>query len=337
MYLCGNIRTDILPKDIVKPPSPNPIFMPEHARAMRGAGATLNDKAWEVLFDKLDVLKHVSENGYFDITSEQINTLSGRQSRLMTKIDFRENLPTQFKKHGLSILAYHNGVYRIAQNDPFIEIAPLGKVIPQKVFNTEDIVSFNADALTSEKKVLRMAARCGIIEAVCGEPVHDMNPDLHFSEKFDFEFQGCHYPVDGVQLEIDGVYEGAKRITAIEAKMGFRSNISLRQIAYPHLNLTKIANNRREIRTFVLLYEAPLLRFIPIVCAENVWRADHAEERVFELCTTSRDDYIDGVKPLLRNTEPEVSTVVKNFLFAKHKIASLFSAIKRQVIDTETI
>ncbi|MCT4688092.1 type II restriction enzyme [Vallitalea sp.] len=46
---------------------------------------TKNDKAWELLFQKYNIVNSVDKNGYVNIKSEQINEF--REARLMTKFD----------------------------------------------------------------------------------------------------------------------------------------------------------------------------------------------------------------------------------------------------------
>ena len=79
-------------------------------------------KSWENIFNRFDIVKEVKKNKYFDITADQIKAVDGKEARLMTKVDFRENLPKIMNEENLSILAIKNGLYRIAKNDPFIDI-----------------------------------------------------------------------------------------------------------------------------------------------------------------------------------------------------------------------
>lgn len=57
---------------------------------------TLNDKAWEKLFDKYNILEGIEKDGIMEITSKEINEF--REARLMTKFDHRSNLPILFEK-----------------------------------------------------------------------------------------------------------------------------------------------------------------------------------------------------------------------------------------------
>ena len=56
---------------------------------------TTNKEAWQLLFDKYNILEEINQNGYFKITAKQINEY--REARLMTKFDNSANLPELFK------------------------------------------------------------------------------------------------------------------------------------------------------------------------------------------------------------------------------------------------
>ena len=61
------------------------------------------------------------------------------------------------------------------------------------------------------------------------------------------------YHAEKVQLEVDGGYEGRGGIHLIEAKVGLKDNINLRQLLYPHLHYEKLF--RKLVKTYVLFYE----------------------------------------------------------------------------------
>jgi hypothetical protein len=42
---------------------------------------------------ELRIIERVNEQGFFDITADQIKKISKREPRLMAKIDFREYIP----------------------------------------------------------------------------------------------------------------------------------------------------------------------------------------------------------------------------------------------------
>ena len=84
---------------------------------MSKSGPSLNDKAWEILFEKYNILENIEKYGHFEISSKAINEV--REARLMAKFDHTINLPKIFVKHKLSILPITRGDYVIAKFDAY--------------------------------------------------------------------------------------------------------------------------------------------------------------------------------------------------------------------------
>ena len=81
---------------------------------------SLNDKAWEILFEEYKILPAIKKDGFIEIASTQINTV--RESRLMTKFDHINNLPNLFTENKLSILPLTRGRYIIGNFQTHEEI-----------------------------------------------------------------------------------------------------------------------------------------------------------------------------------------------------------------------
>ncbi len=62
-------------------------------------------QSWENIFSHYNILSKIRKNRFFDITADEIKAIDGKEARLMTKVDFRENLPNIMKAENLSILA----------------------------------------------------------------------------------------------------------------------------------------------------------------------------------------------------------------------------------------
>ena len=75
---------------------------------------SLIDDKWELLFDRYEIAKKVSESCLFSITADQIREY--KEPRLMTKFDTRESLPRVFGKN-LGILPVTRGSYVIGNFD----------------------------------------------------------------------------------------------------------------------------------------------------------------------------------------------------------------------------
>ena len=76
-----------------------------------------NDIAWQQLFEKYRIAETIEKEGRYNITSTTINEF--REARLMTKFDYKSQLPNIFTAHQLSILPTARGRYVIANFETF--------------------------------------------------------------------------------------------------------------------------------------------------------------------------------------------------------------------------
>ncbi len=88
---------------------------------------TKNDIAWIKLFEKYKIAENVIRNSAFEIKSAQINEF--REARLMTKFDYKSQLPEIFTENKLSILPNSRGSYIISNFETFKEFETKNPVI----------------------------------------------------------------------------------------------------------------------------------------------------------------------------------------------------------------
>lgn len=242
-----------------------------------------NKSAWEKIFRELDILDRIARDGHFDISAPQIKRYGDhREPRLMTKVDFREHLPGIMADHGLSILAIGNGCYRIARTDPFIKVneSPPSRV--STIRFPDHLLTLSPAAISSESGALDIAFVSGILDRVFEErTVLTIRGRFRATIPFDFSLNGTEYPVNGVQIEVDGGYEGAGSVNLVEAKIGSRNNINLRQLLYPELYWRKRVGANKRVRSFIFYYQEPYFRFIPFVADGSRMFADHSRELAF--------------------------------------------------------
>ena len=244
---------------------------------------SLNNEGWEEIFAELRVVERVDAKGYFDITADQIKKISKREPRLMAKIDFREHIPPAMRKQDMAILAIANGTYRIGRFDPFIEIEPVSIVTPSSFAFPGNIITLNPQKMAHESAALDAALVSGILHEVFGEDVALTIRGRSRSPDFVFPLNGIDFPISGVQIEVDGGYEGATTINLVEAKVGPRDNLSVRQLIYPQLAWEQIIGKRKAVKTFICFYQEPILRFIPVTYVNGACKADHSNELSFIL------------------------------------------------------
>ncbi len=254
-----------------------------------------NNEAWEHIFEDLKILDRITLEGYFDISADEIKKRDGKEARLMTKVDHKEHLPKVMQENSLSILAIRNGMYRIAKTDPFIYIKqePQCEIITVK--QPKDILTIDPLNLKSESAALDIANLSGMLSEVFGEDTQ-LTIRGRLRGELSFSLNRIVYEVEGVQIEVDGGYEGQNTINLIEAKIGYRNNINIRQLLYPELFWKKqLQGQRKKIKSFVFYYQNDVFRFIPFYYDGEVITALHDEEKAFRFERES-DFSLDDLK-----------------------------------------
>ena len=242
---------------------------------------TLNHDAWAQIFADLKIVSLVNSRGYFDITADEIKRITSREPRLMTKIDFREQLPKVMSDEKLAILAIENGIYRIGRFNPFIDISEQCKVTVERIVFPANIITLDPQSLTVEAAALDAALLAGILKRVFRESVNLTIRGKSRYQPFNVSIGNTIFQINGVQIEVDGGYEGATTVNLVEAKIGSRSNISIRQIVYPQVAWQQVIGTRKSVKSFVFFYQEPIFRFVPLVFSATGCYADHEHEQAF--------------------------------------------------------
>ena len=199
---------------------------------------TKNDRAWDKLFDKYNILQNINNNGYFEITSNEINEY--REARLMTKFDHKTNLPKLFADNNLAILPITRGNYVISKFEAYKDFQELDPQI-YKVSFPEYIESIDYDNITSEA----MAINCAYVSGIFGDFLDDREllPTVNgrmSSETFSFQIRNTainsnvSVNVANSQIEVDAGFEGLQSLSIIEAKNFLSDDFHIRQIYYPY-------------------------------------------------------------------------------------------------------
>lgn len=220
-----------------------------------------NDLAWEQLFEKHNIVAEVVENGYYEISSSSINEF--REARLMTKFDFKSQLPKLFSKNNLSILPVSRGSYIISTFKTFEEF-DTNEVEVTRIEFPSFIESIDYNNISSESAALNCAFVSGIIEDFVGDG--ELKPTVNgrmSSGNFNFSIatktSSLNITVDRSQLEIDGGYEGLKYLSLIEAKNSISNDFLIRQLYYPYrLWQNKIS---KPIKNIFLTYTNGIFHF----------------------------------------------------------------------------
>ena len=201
-------------------------------------GETKTNAAWNALFAKYDIAKHVRDDGSFLISADQIREF--REPRLMAKFDHWKDLPDAFRKNGLGILPVTRGDYRIG---PFDLYAPIRRLAgsPKPIVLSGSLETLSGTSVTSETIALNLAFQSGITKTFLGnEDLQPTAPGRMGATPFGFRVRSTlpggfsDIATNGVQIEIDAAYESWSSLILVEAKLGDPDDFLIRQLFYPY-------------------------------------------------------------------------------------------------------
>lgn len=302
-------------------------------------------KSWENIFDKYNLHKDIRKNGFVDITANALKAVEGKEPRNLTKIDFREKLPNIMKEEGLSILAIKNGLYRIAQNDPFIDIQ---EEISTEIIELEapsNIISIDPFNIRTESAALDIAAISDMHRIVFGEE-SQLTVRGRLRGDLDFHIGSTPYNIEGVQIEVDGGYEANNAVHLIEAKIGYTNNINIRQLLYPQLFWENKLAGRKFVKSYVFYLHGDTFRFIPYYYDGVIGYAEHSEEKAFKFIESATNFSIYSVEVNINNIDTSVPfpqadrfetintmliLISENTCLSKEELSSSFDIVDRQI------
>ncbi|WP_055076379.1 type II restriction enzyme [Pseudanabaena sp. 'Roaring Creek'] len=197
-----------------------------------------NDSAWEILFDKHNILEEINEKGICKISAKAIN--KEREARLMTKFDHYIQLPAIFKQNHLTIQPDSRGTYVIGRFKSYEDIPNNSSINIQAFSFPESIETLNPTNIYSESASILCAYNSGIINDLFGQEVLYTVSGRMSTGKFSYcinnSQQDTYYQinVDNSQCEIDGGFEGEDIFVIIEAKNQDVDDFLVRQLYYPY-------------------------------------------------------------------------------------------------------
>ena len=184
----------------------------------------------------------------------------------MTKFDSRDERPMALTNLGVTILAVENGKYALVSCDGYHNVEPIQGITPHVTNRMGTIETLPWESgFTSESQVLDGALVASMLCDFTGERdlFLTVRGRLH-SPKFEFAIglnDGTtrNLSVSGVQIEVDGGYEG-DRLYLIETKMGRRDNFITRQLYYP-CRMWRERGVKKEIVPIFLTYSNKVFSF----------------------------------------------------------------------------
>lgn len=301
--------------------------------------------AWDKIFAHYNLLEELSTNNFFDISAKELKEVGGEEPRILTKIDCYEDLPPIMQAHDFAILAIRNGTYRIAAVNPFIQIQEDIETEIIEIDPPKDLICLDPFDVRGESAALDLSAASKIHDQVFGGPSKLVIRGRRFAN-LSFDLGNIKYDIEGVQIEVDGGYETNDSINLVEAKIGYRSNLSIRQLLYPQLYWQDQVNGRKQVNSFIFYLHGDVFRYIPYIYRGNKGYADHSQEKAFRFKLPSSGFKLTDIKtsPCLVRTDcpfPQADRFdrVDNMLIyaigkahiSKDTLDSLFNINPRQV------
>ncbi|WLR52553.1 translation elongation factor [Bacillus tianshenii] len=201
---------------------------------------TKNDTAWEILFERYDIINAIKCDGFFRIKAADIR--KEREPRLMCKFDHYTNLPNIFKLYKLGILPLSRSEYLIGPFHLF-ESVRYQNVAPTRVSMPAYIETLQHDDLYSESAALHAAHVSGMFHDLLGLKTNEhLFPTVSGrmgSKSFQFNMKTNEsgtlpISVQGAQIEVDGGYESKQAFILTEAKKEKTTDFNIRQLFYPY-------------------------------------------------------------------------------------------------------
>ena len=198
---------------------------------------SVTNKAWEILFERHNIMKQIEEHGFYIIKARDIK--KEREPRLMAKFDHSKHLPKIFKDNALSILPISRSSYIIGEFDAYEKVEYVQSKKPIQVSFPSEITTIDPSNLYSESVALHCAYLTGMIDDILGEKAFQTISGRMSSQEFDFYIRmrrGIDHliSIKNSQVEIDGGYEGETQFVLVEAKNQKVEDFLVRQLFYPY-------------------------------------------------------------------------------------------------------
>ncbi len=217
---------------------------------------TINDLAWDKVFDEYGLLDAIEVQGFADLTADQIRRF--REPRLMAKIDHSKDLPSIFERFSLNILPTSTGTYRVGPYKLFQPILGTGIGEVSALPIPEKIETIDFQNLSGESSVLHAALVSNILQQFTGEELTLTVSGRMRSGEFDFsvartDLGQASIKVSGAQIEIDGGFEGPESLYLFEVKNHKATDFNIRQLYYPYRVMKE--KFKKPVKTAYLTYE----------------------------------------------------------------------------------
>jgi len=193
------------------------------------------------------------------VTARQIKRITGEEPRIMAKMDTRSDLPQMFRANGLFVLPVSNGEYVIVRGNGYHDLE--SQIAPSRKFHSAMPFELSTSKVgQSEMQFVDLAYNAGLIEHFAGvDSLYLSVRGRKYSPAFDLRVgESPVIHVEGVQVEIDGGFEGERTFVVLEAKLNWPGDFNIRQLYYPFRFWDETLRSRKiakDVRPIFLVYD----------------------------------------------------------------------------------
>lgn|GEM_PF-134234 len=210
------------------------------------------------------------------------------EARLACYNDCLSEVPPVLRASGVFPLPVRNKEYCLIKANGFHEF----EEISTPIITYTSRIPFLPDTFDGEgeSNYVHYAYNAGLISEFTGKKdIIKMNEGRFRATKFDFNI-GSVGPIEqeGVQVQVDGLFEGRDSIIVLEAKVKSNSNFLIRQLYYPWRHWTE--KSQKEVI-------ASFLRIDKVSEVYNLWQyrfTDKSNYASIELVKTARYEIVEN-------------------------------------------
>ena len=284
----------------------------------------LINKCWETLFDKYNIENEIDKNGFFYITSKQINEI--KEARLMTKFDTKESLPKIFKNKKIAILPTKRGEYVMGKFQLYEDLPEFSESKDSIIScNFPDYIeTININDIRSEDNAINAMLISGILDDFLDEHEHGMIKTVSgrmSSESFSFYVNKVgkgnnktKIDVVNSQLEIDGGFENNNVFALMEGKNVINNDFLIRQLYYPY----RLWSNKidKPIRNIFMVYSNNVFKLMEYKFSDlysyNSLKLVQSKRYSFEDSNIELEDLKEIFEKTKIKKEPDVTFIQAN-------------------------
>lgn len=309
------------------------------------AKISAND-AWKELFNKYDIEKEVNDNGFYNITAEQIKEF--KEPRLMAKWDSSESLPSILKSKKINILPTSRSSYILSDFKLYEDLPKyVEDVTKMQKVEIRDLESINIENITSEANAINVLMLSPILEDFLrdGENFATFNGRMGTGE-FNFSVdrnskKPLYIDVKNAQCEIDAGLENDNSVVIIEAKNVIHPDFHVRQLYYPY----RLWKNRvkKPIRLVFSIYSNQIFRLLEYKFndLDNYSSIELVQEKNYTLQDTkiTTEDLFKAYKDTKVTIDDNMEVYKTPFVQADsfERIISLIDCLKEEDMSSDKI